>query len=233
MVKRKVMIGAVAAALTLGGTAAFANGAGTTGSAAGSTQAETVNTASTSKKMISKTQAKAIALKAQKGKVDDIELKKRGGKAYYEVDIDRQRGDVDVWVDAYTGAVLKVVKDDDLTDNNSDDDRDDDRDDDDDDDRVGSAAGQNAAAAVKYTAAQASAIAVKHVGSGTVTDNDLDRDDGRYVYEIDIRTATGSADVKIDANTGKVLWSDIDNDDDDHDDDRYDDNDDDNDDDDN
>lgn len=213
MVKRKMMIGAVAAALTLGGTAALASGAGTgaastqTGAAAGST----------SKAMISKTQAKEIALKAQKGTVDDIELETRGGKTYYEVDIDRTSGDVDVWVDAYSGSVLKVVEDDDLNDN--------------DDDRTSGASNTGAAAAdVKYTAEQAASTAVKHVGGGKVTDNDLDEEDGRYVYEIDIRTATGEADVTVDAQTGKVLSSDIDSDDDDND---TDDNDRDNDDDDN
>lgn len=212
MVKRKIMIGAVAAALTLGGTAAFASGTGTIGTA-GSGQAATLNTAAGSNTMISKTQAKAIALKAQKGTVDDIELKKSGGKTYYKVDIDRKWGDADVWVNAYTGSILKVVNDDDS----------DDRDDDRDDDRKSSSNTGQQAASVKYTAVQAASIAVKHVGGGTVTDNDLERENGRYVYEIDIRTASGEADVKVDADTGKVLSSDIDHDDDDNDDDdRYD-----------
>ncbi|NGZ77584.1 PepSY domain-containing protein [Saccharibacillus alkalitolerans] len=207
MVKRKVMIGAVAAALTLGGTAALASGAGTTGSSGASSSPAAVNASASaaSKTMISKAQAKQIALKAQKGKVDDIELKTRNGKAYYEVDIDRQSGDVDVWVDAYTGSILKVVSDDDSEDS---DDRGSDK----------STSG-TASSKVKVTAAQAGAIAVKHVGGGKVTDSDLDREDGRYVYEIEIRTANGEADVTVDANTGRVLESHVDNDNDDDDDD--------------
>lgn len=194
MTKRKLMIGAVAAALTLGGTAALAGAAGTTGTT-GSAAAP-----SASKAMISQSQAEQIALKAQKGTVDEVELKTRNGKTYYEVDIDRPAGDVDVWVDAYTGSLLKVEPDDDRDDRGSD----------------SSNAGQTSSA-VKITSAQAASIAIKHAGGGKVTDNDLDKEDGVYVYEIEVKTANGETDVKIDANTGKVLKSETDYDDDDDD----------------
>ncbi len=185
MTKRKLMIGAVAAALTLGGTAALA----------GTTSGTTAPSAS--KAVISQSQAEQIALKAQKGTVDEVELKTRNGKTYYEVDIDRPAGDVDVWVDAYTGSLLKVEPDDDRGSDSSN-------------------AGQTSSA-VKITSAQAASIAIKHAGGGKVTDNDLDKEDGVYVYEVEVKTANGDTDVKIDANTGKVLASDTDYDDDDDD----------------
>ncbi|WP_179218698.1 PepSY domain-containing protein [Saccharibacillus sp. O23] len=196
MTKRKLMIGAVAAALTLGGTAALAGAAGTTGTTNGTTAQ------SVSKAMISQSQAEQIALKAQKGTVDEVELKTRNGKTYYEVDIDRPAGesDVDVWVDAYTGSLLKVEPDEDR------------------DDRGGNASNSGqTSSAVKITSAQAASIAIEHAGGGKVTDNDLDKEDGVYVYEIEVKTANGETDVKIDANTGKVLKSETDYDDDDDD----------------
>ncbi|OWA33280.1 hypothetical protein B9G55_21605 [Saccharibacillus sp. O16] len=193
MTKRNIMIGAVAAALTLGGTAALAGAAGTSGSTA---------VPSASQTMITQKEAQNLALKAQKGTVDDIELKTRNGKTYYEVDIDRQEGDVDVWIDAYTGSVLKVEPDDDQDDRTS-----------------GSANSGQVASSVKITAAQADAIAIKHAGGGKVSDNDLDEEDGSYIYEIEVKTSNGEVEVKIDANTGKVLESETDNEDDGQDDD--------------
>ncbi len=203
MTKRNMMIGAVAAALTLGGTAAFAGAAGTSGGAAGSPSA--------SKTVIAQSEAQKIALKAQKGTVDEIELKTKNGKTYYEVDIDRPEGDVDVWIDAYTGSVLKVEQDDDRS-----------------DDRSGTAAnaGQKAPT-VKISASEAASIAIKEAGGGKVHDNDLDEEDGIYVYEIEVKTSKGEVDIKIDANTGKVLKSEVDDDDHDRKDDRDDDHDDD------
>ncbi|GGO05498.1 PepSY domain-containing protein [Saccharibacillus kuerlensis] len=196
MVKRKLMIGAVAAALTLGGTAALANGTGTSGSvsnqanlSAGTAGVQTQNVSKAA--MISPEQAKEAALKAQKGIVDDIELKTKNGKSYYKVEIDRTQGsDVDVWVDAYTASILKVVNDD--------------NDDDGDQARSGKQK-STVSSAVKITSAQAGEIAVDQAGGGKVTDIDLDKDNGRYIYEIEVKTAKGEADVEVDAATGKVL----------------------------
>lgn len=97
-------------------------------------------------------------------------------------------------MDAYTGKILAVVDDEDY---------------DDDDDYNGTVAGassnQAASKQVKLTEAQASNIALKQVTGGKVTKIELDHDNGRYVYEVELRTADGEADVDIDANTGKVL----------------------------
>ncbi|MNU04591.1 Peptidase propeptide and YPEB domain protein [compost metagenome] len=64
---------------------------------------------------------------------------------------------------------------------------------------------------------------MKQVNGSRVLELELDRERGKLVYEIEVRISGGTADVVIDAGTGKVLhvdkdWDD-DDDDDDHDDD--------------
>ena len=75
---------------------------------------------------------------------------------------------------------------------------------------------------------KAKAIALENVGvkasAATFTAAKLDRDDGRYVYEIDFYTSDREYDYEIDATSGKILerdseplddWDDDDDDDDD------------------
>ncbi|MGF6353230.1 putative membrane protein YkoI [Paenibacillus sp. 4624] len=216
MNKHKLWIGSLSAAVLLGGSAVAASG-NMNGQPAPKVQSETTQSApasvtqSTSAnqnntgKLLTVSQAKSIALKAVEGKVDDVDLERRNGQTFYEVEIDRKgKPDVTVRLDAYTGKVLAVVNDDDY--------------DDDDDYRengTGNSSSASASNEVKLTVAQASNIALKQVTGGKVTKVELDRDNGRYVYEIELRTAQGEADVDIDANTGKVLSFDQDFDDED------------------
>lgn len=216
MNKHKLWIGSLSAAVLLGGSAVAASG-NMNGQPASQVQSETTQSApasvtqSTSAnqnntgKLLTVSQAKSIALKAVEGKVDDVDLERRNGQTFYEVEIDRKgQPDVTVRLDAYTGKVLAVVNDDDY-------------DDDDDyrDNGTGNSSSGSASNQVKLTVAQASNIALKQVTGGKVTKVELDRDNGRYVYEIELRTAQGEADVDIDANTGKVLSFDQDFDDED------------------
>ncbi|SMF87229.1 Uncharacterized membrane protein YkoI [Paenibacillus uliginis N3/975] len=154
-----------------------------------------------SAKYISVAQAKKAALKVANGRVDDVDLERKNGKAYYEVEIERSKGDVDVHIDAVSGKVLAVL------------DRDIDNDDDDDQDDQNSAK----TADVKITSEQASAIATKAAGGGKVVKIELDEDDNRYIYEVEVKTSKGKVDVDIDAVTGKVLSVDHDDDHDDRD----------------
>nr|WP_186323080.1 PepSY domain-containing protein [Paenibacillus xylanexedens] len=214
MNKHKLWIGSLSAAVLLGGSAVAASGningqpapkvqSVTTQSSASTTPSVTSNQSSTGK-LLTIAQAKEIALKAVEGKVDDVDLERRNGQTFYEVEIDRKGSpDVNVRLDAYTGKILAIVNDDD----------------DDNDNENRGAAGSSSSTAVsnqvKLTAAQASNIALKQVSGGKVTKVELDREHGRYVYEIELRTAQGEADVDIDANTGKVLSVDQDFDDED------------------
>ncbi|HER2209547.1 TPA: PepSY domain-containing protein, partial [Streptococcus pyogenes] len=100
-------------------------------------------------------QAKEAALKATDGKVDDVDLERRNGQTFYEVEIDKKgSSDVVVRLDAYTGKILAVVDDEDY------------------DDYKGTVAGtssnHSASKQVKLTEAQASNIALKQVTGGKV-----------------------------------------------------------------
>lgn len=205
MNKHKLWIGSLSAAVLLGGSAVAAsgnvNGQSVQTTPTSTTLSVTQNQNSTGK-MLNASQAKALALKAADGKVDDVDLERRNGQTFYEIEIDRKgTNDVVVRLDAYTGKILAVVDDEDY------------------DDYQGTVTGNTsntfASKQVKLTASQASNIALKQVTGGKVTKVELDHDDGRYVYEIELRTAQGEADVDIDANTGKVLSFDQDFDDED------------------
>lgn len=190
MMKRKMWIGALATVMLLGGTAVV----GASGNTGGS---NTSGAKSTSQGYITIEQAKTAALKEVKGYVDDIDLEREHGKVYYEVEIEQDNGEVDVHIDALTGKVLSVLNKDT-------------KDDDDDRDDLNSSI---TTSEVKITSDQASAIAAKNVSGGKVIKVELDEDDNRYIYEVDLRTSKGIAEVDIDAVTGKVLSIDQDFDD--------------------
>lgn len=205
MNKHKLWIGSLSAAVLLGGSAVAASGSVNGQSvqpAQTSTTQSVTQTQNNTGKLLTVAQAKEAALKATEGKVDDVDLERRNGQTFYEVEIDKKGShDVVVRLDAYTGKILAVV------------------DDEDDDDYKGTVAGtssnQAASKQVKLTEAQASNIALKQVTGGKVIEIELDHDNGRYVYEVELRTANGEADVDVDANTGKVLSVDQDFDDED------------------
>ncbi|KOY14721.1 hypothetical protein AMS66_20860 [Paenibacillus xylanivorans] len=208
MNKHKLWIGSLSAAVLLGGSAVAAsgsvNGQSVQPSQTSTTQSVTQNQNSTGK-LLTVAQAKETALKATEGKVDDVDLERRNGQTFYEVEIDKKgSNDVVVRLDAYTGKILAVVDDEDYDD-----------DDDYNDSVAGTSSNPSASKQVKLTEAQASNIALKQVTGGKVTEIELDHDNGRYVYEVELRTANGEADVDVDANTGKVLSFDQDFDDED------------------
>lgn len=205
MNKHKLWIGSLSAAVLLGGSAALASGSvnGQSVQPTPTSNTQSVTQTQNAGTLLTVAQAKEAALKATDGKVDDVDLERRNGQTFYEVEIDKKgSSDVVVRLDAYTGKILAVVDDEDY---------------DDDDDYKGTVAGtssnHSASKQVKLTEAQASNIALKQVTGGKVTEIELDHDNGRYVYEVELRTANGEADVDIDANTGKVLSVDQDFDD--------------------
>lgn len=135
-----------------------------------------------------------IALAHANGKVDDVDVERHGDDMVYKIEV----GDTDVVIDAADGKVIKVEPDDDDHDHDQKQDT--------------KRNNENQAAGI-ISPDDAIAIA-RTVADGTVYEVELDEDDGRLEYDVEI----GAYDVEIDAHTGEIL--DIDHDDDDDDDDR-------------
>lgn len=148
-------------------------------------------------KLLTKEQAISIATKKAKGTVTKAKLDDDDdGRKQYEIEIKDGTFEYDFDIDAITGEILEFDKE-----------RDDDK------------KANNQATSINKTQKlltkdQAIAIALKQV-KGTVTDVELDDDDGRKQYEIEIKDGIYEYDFEIDAVSGEVLKFDQDRDDDD------------------
>lgn len=190
---KKLVIGSLAAALVISGGIGINALAGDDNLNLSKAQSE---------KLIGFEKAKEVALNEAKGTIESIDLEKSNGKTFYEIDIDGEKSkEFEVRVDAYNAKVLNVREDQD------------DQDDDDygDQDKLDSNT-------KLITEAKAIEIAQEQI-EGTLLEIGLDSDDGRYEYELELRTTKGKAEFTIDASTGDILESELDEDDDD----RYDD----------
>ena len=107
---KKLLIGSITAALVLGGT--FAVGA----SELPIFDLKTNKLVKYEKEFIPEEQAKTIALNEVNGTVEDVEIEKENGHFYYEVEIDKDNVDYDIFIEAYTGkiAYIRVENDDNI-----------------------------------------------------------------------------------------------------------------------
>ena len=134
---------------------------------------------------ISAEEAKQIALrKAPAGAViTDFDLDHDDGRWIYEIELHSGSTEIEADIDAATGAVIKWEEDID----------------DDEDDLI-------SVPNLPISAEEAKQIAQSKAPAGAViTDFDLDKDDGRWVYEIELRKGNLEYEAKIDANTGAVI----------------------------
>jgi uncharacterized membrane protein YkoI len=140
------------------------------------------------KDFISVDKAKEIALSEQDGHIDNIDLEHDDGYSYYEIEIENGNAEYDIYIEAYTGEVLHVEKDDHNDDNDY----------------------ENKKALENIISVEdAKNIAVEKVG-GKVIEMELDEDDNRYEYELELITNDGEVDMTIDAVTGKILEQELD-----------------------
>ncbi|WP_026676294.1 PepSY domain-containing protein [Fictibacillus gelatini] len=133
---------------------------------------------------ISKEQARQMVADQLKGKVTKQELDHDDGKVVYDMDVIAHNNRYDVDLDANTGKMINVEKDEE---HNGDDHE----------DHL-----QNVNP--KISVDQAVSIASAHA-KGTPVDLELDEEHGKMIYEIDLQEKTTAHEVKIDAATGKVL----------------------------
>ncbi|MER2089731.1 MAG: PepSY domain-containing protein [Sporosarcina sp.] len=181
--KKWMTIPALAGVLVIGGVAM----AGNTGH----------SLAATPKGLLTIEEAEAIAVKSVDGKVTQIELDREKSGDIYEVEVKSDGNEYDLDIDAKTGNVLRTDRDDN---------DDDDFDDDDSDDKVIVSDG-------KFITKEAAVQIAMKQAKGTATEVELDEDDGRVVYEIEIKDGKYEYDFDIDAISGEVLKFEKDRDD--------------------
>ena len=128
---------------------------------------------------ITAAQAGSIASGAVKGTVEEIELEKENGNAFYSVEIINGKGEHDIKVDAYTGKILKIEVENDV--------------------------GRKELEVVnpKISEEQAKKIALNAV-NGKVTDMEAKKVNGVYVYEVEIQSNGEETDVLVNMMTGKI-----------------------------
>lgn len=162
-----------------------------------------------SKNLLTMEEAIAIAMKKAKGVVTEAEFDKDDHRPHYEIEIEDSAYEYEFEIDAYTGAILEFEKDRK-----------------DDDVKKASTPAKKSptvekSEAVKpaapnkkiITVDQAIAIAMNKA-KGIVTEAELDDDDGRLYYDIEIEDGTYEYEFEIDAITGEILDFEKDRDDD-------------------
>lgn len=132
-------------------------------------------------KYITKAQAKQFALKTVNGKIVDVDFDRDDRTPHYEIDILTTNEKVEIEVDAITGNAKITER-----------------------DPIKKATATTNTAIISQSKAIEIAKA-KLNGQGTVTDIELDRDNGVRYYEIELRYGKKEYDVKINATTGKIV----------------------------
>ena len=133
----------------------------------------------TSEGLLTIEEAKGIAIEAVGGKVTEIEFEREKSHNRYEVEVKSDGVEYDLDIDANTGEIVQTRKD------NHDD-------------------KSRVSAENVLTVEEAVAIAMQQA-KGTVMKVELDEDDGRLQYEIEIEDSTYEYDFEIDAKTGTVI----------------------------
>ncbi|MFJ8235876.1 PepSY domain-containing protein [Ureibacillus sp. NPDC094379] len=134
---------------------------------------------------ITEQDATKIALEKVPGKVNEVELENEDGLIVYEFEIVGEDGsEQDLEVDAKTGEIVKVEADDEENDDLSQ---------------------AELVKQAKITKDEASEKALVQV-PGTVTEVELEDEDGLVVYDVEINAEDGTQQsVQVDAKTGKIV----------------------------
>ncbi|MEH6947234.1 PepSY domain-containing protein [Bacillus sp. JJ634] len=127
---------------------------------------------------VSKEEAVKSVSEQVKGEVTKVERDLDDASLTYEMTVKTENGYEDVEMNASNGEVIEREYDDDHYESYS---------------------------AAKVSLEEAEKIALKEVANGTITDVELDMENGLLVYEIEVEKKWLEYDLVIDANTGDVL----------------------------
>ncbi|MBU9720878.1 MULTISPECIES: PepSY domain-containing protein [Bacillaceae] len=152
------------------------------------TRSATVNS-STSKddkgsnsKYIGIARAKEIALEQIDGVIKEIELDSDDGIVYYEIEMKTAQGEAELEIHAISGEVLSFSV----------------------DSKKRSSKSNVLDLSSLIGIVEAKRIALDKV-EGTVKEIELEKDDGRIYYDIEIKTSKGEVEIEIDARTGEII----------------------------
>ncbi|MBT2218324.1 PepSY domain-containing protein [Virgibacillus dakarensis] len=178
-------------------------------------------------------QIKEIVSGQYPGTITDIELEEHASKAIYEVEINGDSKEYELHLDGKTGEILDLKEKMKL---NASDPGDTEKakdkanenkktetnhqkqniavneDKDQETDQHKEIRKQNTKQTPAISSKKAREIA-KNEFNGTITDFELDEDDGRLIYEIEMEAGESEAEIEIDAYTGEIIVLSIDNDD--------------------
>ncbi|MFD1851768.1 PepSY domain-containing protein [Oceanobacillus bengalensis] len=129
------------------------------------------------------------------GKITELELEKGLNKQVYEVEVKANGIEYDLYLDANSGEVLKERQK---------------EDDDIDDEELNTSDSKDNVIEIE----KVKEIALAEF-AGTVKEINLDEDDNRLIYEVEIRDGNKEAEFDIDAITGEILKVEVDTDDED------------------
>ncbi|QGH35832.1 hypothetical protein GI584_18015 [Gracilibacillus salitolerans] len=150
------------------------------------------------------------------GKIMELELDEENNRKVYEVEIKGTDRDYELKIDAETGEILllnektgtlrdnSVAKEEAADDQDNTDQEDKNETDNKDEQNEETKQQSDNANNTLISAEEARSIATDQY-PGTITDFEQDEDDGRYLYEIEIRTNTHEVDLEIDAYTGSII----------------------------
>lgn len=142
------------------------------------------------------------------GTVKEIELDNSGSRHVYEIELHGAGGEYEIKMDANTGEILKVEQSR-IADPSA---REDDS--------------RKDEEIADYRVSEKPDKEPKHIGfekakkiaskkfDGNIEEIELDKDDGRWIYEVEMKKGKRKAEIEIDAYTGKILFMSLENDDD-------------------
>ena len=117
------------------------------------------------------------------GTIIKIELDSDDGQRYYEIEMHTDDQEVEIEIDAYTGKVIMIEY----------------------EKREGSSSNNKI-----ISMDEAKKIALAKEPTAKITDIELDEDDGKYYYEIEMETSKYEIELEIDAHSGKIIDLDYD-----------------------
>ncbi|MFD1336965.1 PepSY domain-containing protein [Oceanobacillus iheyensis] len=179
--------------------------------------------ASSSEPKLSQEEIKQLVKEQYPGTQNEPDLQLKDGEPVYQIEVKQENGSYEVVLDGNTGKVLDIYQkeaekaenvepddnNDTTTDNNQDNQDNNDDTDKADKDEPSSEQGNNAI----ISSEEAKEIALNQF-SGTVSELELDEDDGTMIYEIEIVDGNKEATIEINAYTGNVIVIETEDDDD-------------------